>query len=440
MIEVDITTLTYGGSGLGHVDGKAVFVAGAIPGDRVRCKVVQDKKRYAKAQLVEVLTPSAQRRTPPCEYFAECGGCDWQQLSYDDQCDWKQRLFVDSCQRQLNLDAARILPLVVSPKEMGYRSRIQLKCCNTVAGFMIGFYRRGSHAVVNVNHCLVIDPAIDALITPLRQLFDGTEYAAAVPQIDIAVGDADGLVGDDGAACRIIVHYNGREQSRGRQQSAFCDWLRRRISALDAAVLVQGGRKSPLTVIQGEAELTIEVDEPPLALNYGPGGFAQINLAQNRQLVEMVKQRAALQGDETVLDLYCGMGNFSLPLARRSARVVGVEGYTPSIDSARANARRHAIDNCSFFAEPVERFLRRWHEAVDVVVLDPPRSGAKEAVVEILRCSPQRIVYVSCDQQTLMRDLGELLKGPYRLESIRAVDMFPQTCHTEVVALLERKS
>lgn len=423
-IELEITTLIHGGSGLGHHDGKAVFVAGAVPGDVVRCRLVQEKKRYAKAELVAVVAPSTSRRQPPCAHFEQCGGCDWQQLSYADQCHWKQQLFSDSCQRQLRLDEALIRPLVASPQAMGYRSRVQFKCYGAPGGFALGFYRRGSHFVIDIDHCPVIDPAIEALRPQLKALFDRTDYAGWVPQIDVAVGDDE--------QCRVIIHY------RGQQQAAFCDWLRPRVAALSAAVFVQCGRKSSLVALQGETDLTICVDEPPLQLSYGPGGFAQVNLAQNKRLVELVLEALPLDGSERVLDLYCGMGNFSLPLARRAAHVVGVEDYAPSIDSARRNAAANGVDNCQFFAEPAEAFMQRWQQPVDVVVLDPPRSGAKQAIDGIVRCAPKRMVYVSCDQQTLMRDLQQLLHHGYRLLSAQAVDMFPQTCHTEVVAVLER--
>ena len=428
MIELTVTTLAHGGAGLGHHDGKAVFVFGAIPGDRIRCRIVQSKKRYARAELVEVVEPSDQRQEPACPHFGDCGGCDWQQLSYEQQCYWKQQLFADSCVRHGHMDQQCIRPFVPAPQAFGYRSRVQFKCYNAPQGFVLGFYRRGSHYVIDVRRCPVIAPPIAAQMAHFRALFDGSVYASLVPQIDVAVGSDEAL--------RTIVHY------RGKEPDAFCAWLAERLDvvdgAIDGTVLVQTGRKSSLTLLRGEADLGIEVDEPPMTLHYGPGGFAQVHLAQNRQLVAHVMEAAEVTSKDTVLDLYCGMGNFSFPLARRAGEVVGVEDYAPSIVSADKNRDALGLTNATFHACSVEEFLGRWKRTVDVIVLDPPRSGAREAIEGIIRCRPRRIVYVSCDQQTLMRDLT-VLGQAYEVTSIEALDMFPQTCHTEALAMLERR-
>ena len=424
IVELTITTLAHGGSGLGHHDGKAVFVQGAVPGDRVQCRIFQNKKRYARAELMAVLEPSAVRQTPPCPYFGDCGGCDWQQLPYDEQCRWKQQLFADSCERHGHIDPAQVLPLVSARQTLAYRSRVQFKCHNTPDGFVLGFFRRGSHYVIDIDHCPVIASQLSALIAPLRQLFDGSAYASVVPQIDVATGSDD--------RCRIVVHF------LGAQPDHFHQWLYERTESWDAAVLVQSGRKSSLCQLHGDSDLVIEVDEPPVALRYGPGGIAQVHLEQNRALVDLVITRAGVSATDRVLDLYCGMGNFSLPLARRAASVVGVEDYPLSIDYAKRNSAAQGFENTRFFARAVESFMPQWQEPVDVIVLDPPRSGAREALDGILACRPRKIVYVSCDQQTMMRDLKVLGQG-YQVVSIQAVDMFPQTCHTEAVAVLERR-
>ena len=423
MIELTVTTLAHGGAGLGHHDGKAVFVFGAIPGDRIRCRIVQSKKRFARAELVEVVEPSADRQQPACPHFGACGGCDWQQLSYEQQCHWKQQLFTDSCERHGHIDRNRIQPFVPAPSAFGYRSRVQFKCYDTPEGFILGFYRRGSHYVIDVRQCPVIAAEIADQMTPWRQLLDGSIYAALVPQIDMAVGSDSAL--------RTIVHY------RGDAVEDFCQWLTGQLDAVSGTVLVQVGRKSSLTLLRGQPELTIEVDHPALPLRYGPGGFAQVHLEQNRFLVEQVLAAAEVGPNDTVLDLYCGMGNFSLPLARRAGQVFGVEDYAPSIDSAKSNGDACGIKNTTFRACSVESFLHEWARPVDVIVLDPPRSGAREAVDGMIRCQPRRIVYVSCDQQTLMRDLT-VLGQAYRVKFVQALDMFPQTAHTEAIAVLDR--
>ena len=421
IIELAVTAMANGGSGIGHHNGKAVFVAGAVAGDVVRCRIEQNKKRYARARLLEVLEASPQRCRPLCAAFGECGGCDWQQMPYAQQCYWKQQLFADNCRRHGHIDEGKILPLVAAEQTWAYRSRVQFKCYNSAAGFVIGFYRRGSHYVVGVDTCPVLETRLNELIAPLRAVFDGSDYAACVPQIDAAVGS--------NGARRVVVHYIGNAREE------FCRWLLRRCAAIDGALLVQCGRKSSLTLLRGDADLAIEVDEPPLRLCYGAGGFAQIHLQQNRRLVEMVVRGSAVGSTDSVLDMYCGMGNFSLPLARRAARVTGVEDYAPSITSARRNASAAGLDNTTFYAAAVEGYLRQCTAAVDVVVLDPPRSGARAALDGIMALRPRTIVYVSCDPHTLMRDLA-ILGRDYSVTTIQAVDMFPHTCHTEAVAIL----
>lgn len=423
-VTLEITTLTHGGDGLGRLDGKAVFVSGAVPGDHVRCRLVVEKKRYAKGQLLEVLTPSPMRVKPPCAHFDDCGGCDWQQLSYADQCRWKERLFRENCLHQLSPDPAVIKPLLVSPQPLGYRSRVQFKCCMTSSGFKLGFYRRGSHAVVDLISCPVVDPKINILIPQLRQLFDDSPYANQIQQIDVAVGDS--------GSPRVIIHLNSDQIGR------FCDWLSARVDHLSVALFVQGGRSAHLQQIKGERDIAIEVDDPAMTLAYGPGGFAQINLKQNRALVGLVKGAATVGTDDTVLDLYCGMGNFSLPLARQVKHVIGVEGYAPAIERAKNNAAKNGIVNTTFHADTVEKFILSLQGSVDVVILDPPRAGAKEVSLALLKLQPRRIVYVSCDQHTLMRDLKILLEQCYQLRSIQPIDMFPQTAHTEVLAILDK--
>lgn len=421
---VDITTLTHGGDGLGRLDGKAVFVSGAIPGDQVRCRLTVEKKRYAKGRLLEVIQSAPSRVEPPCQHFSECGGCDWQQLSYEDQCGWKERLFRDNCHHQLDIDPAVVKPLVQSPQQMGYRSRVQLKCSVSGDKFLLGFYRRASHSVVDICRCLVVDPRIEHLISPLRQLFDKSSYARQVTQVDVAVGD--------GGTPRIVIHFKGNKLDN------FVQWLQQNAGHVEGSLFVQDVHSESTQHVRGEVGVSIGVGRPAITLTYGIGGFAQINLKQNRHLVEMVLREAQLCDDDTVLDLYCGMGNFSLPLARQVKHVIGVEGYAPSIASAEKNAAATGCENVTFHSCRVEQFMGTMSEKVDIVVLDPPRAGAKEALVPLLKLKPRSIVYVSCDQQTLLRDLTVLIDGGYQLESIQPIDMFPQTAHTEVLAVLRQ--
>ena len=429
---VEIRSLAQGGHGVAtSADGRTLFVPGTVPGDRLRCRITEVRRRYLRGQLVELVQSGPERIVPQCRHFGDCGGCDWQMLAYADQCRYKQQLLQQTCAHRLGAAAAECLePLLASETAFGYRSRAQLKAHAAGGAFALGFYRRGSHFVVDVQDCPLLAAPLRALLAPLRQLFAGTPYAAWVPQIDAAT--------DDAGAIRLLVHY------RGEDLAAFCRWLQPRLATLAVAgplaVLVQAGRKARIRLLCGEPQLRIRVDEPPLWLAYGPGGFAQVHLAQNRALVARLLDWAAVQPSDQVLDLYCGMGNFTLPLARRAARATGVEDYAPSIEAARANARETGLAARTVFeVAATADCLSRLTAAPDLVVLDPPRSGAYEAVAGLVRLRPSRLVYVSCDPQTLLRDLVPLLGQGYDLLRLGALDLFPQTHHTEVVALLQAR-
>jgi 23S rRNA (uracil1939-C5)-methyltransferase len=424
-IELTIDSLAFGGSGVGRHDGKAVFVPLTAPGDRVSCRIVREKARYAEAEMLALLEPAPQRRVAPCPVFGICGGCQWQHLPYTEQGRWKERIFADQLRRQGGIVEPTVLPLVPSPNEWHYRSRVQFKCRQTENGFVIGFYKRASHYVIDVTHCPITDERLNGVLTLFRQWLPAAPDPACIPQVDLEIG-SDGAV-------RAVVHCLGEE-------GALAAFLQPLAEGAGIALFLQPGRKETLLAVCGSGELEIEVDEPPLQLAYGAGGFAQVNLAQNRELVRAVVVAAALTGRERILDLYCGMGNFSLPLARRAGEVIGVEDYAPAIEQARRNARRNGISNAVFHAMPAEGAAARLTggSPFDLVVLDPPRSGAFAVVKELLRLPPRRILYVSCDPATLARDLKSLLHQGFELLWSRPFDLFPQSSHTESLSLLQQ--
>jgi 23S rRNA (uracil1939-C5)-methyltransferase len=318
-----------------------------------------------------------------------------------------------------------VLPLVPSAEEWHYRSRVQFKCRQTESGFVMGFYRRGSHFVVDVEECPITAAPLNEVLRLFRQWLPASPCPAQIPQVDLECGD-DGRV-------RAVVHAIGGE---GR---ALGDYLRPLAERYGLALFLQSGRKETLVPVCGEADLQIDIGEPPRQLAYGPGGFAQVNLAQNRAMVREVVAAAALTGRERVLDLFCGMGNFSLPLAVHAGEVLGVEADARAIAKARENARRHRIANAVFHARPADGAAselalgRRW----DLAVLDPPRAGAYPVIRELAQVRPARIFYISCDPSTLARDLVPLLYAGYRLCSVRPFDLFPQTGHIETISCLQ---
>ncbi len=420
-----IDSLAYGGNGVGRHEGKAVFVPHSAPGDLLRCRVTREKKRYAEAELTELVEPSNQRRQPLCPVFGRCGGCQWQHLPYREQAHWKERIFRDTLVRQCALPAEKILPMAAAPDEWGYRSRVQFKCQQTDNGFVMGFYRRGSHYVIDVEHCPIAAGAINGALARFRAWLPASPCSERIPRVDMAV--------DDEGRVRVVLHV------LDDPADALADYLRPLAAEADYALFLQSGRENTLLHVLGDDDLHIRpLADTELRLAYGPGGFAQVNLEQNRRLVAEVL--GAIEGGRPrrILDLCCGMGNFSLPLARIADAVVGVEDHVPSIDKARNNAAANALANVRFHARSAEGAYAALAGSggFDLVVLDPPRTGAHQVARELAALRPARIIYISCDPPTLARDLVPLLQAGFQVQWSRPVDLFPQTYHTESVTSL----
>jgi len=420
-----IDALTYGGRGVGRLDGKAVFVPLSAPGDEIEVDLAEERKRYATGRIRQLLNPGQERREPPCEVYGDCGGCQWQHLDYGSQLRWKEQLFGDILQRQAGVDISLVLPIVASDDEWHYRNRVQLKCHALGSGMAIGFYRSGTHFVTNIEHCPIAAHGINRAIRWLRPLLETAPRPERIPQVDIGCGDDE--------AIRLVIHHLDPIDP---------DWINRvgqAVATEGYSLFLQSGRKETLTRVCGRDDLFLRLGVPPLTLAYGPGGFAQVNSSQNRKLVEAVIEAAAVKGHERVLDLYCGMGNFSLPLARCCSSLIGVEEYPPSIAKAKQNACDNGIDNARFFALPAQAAQQvRSLGPFDLVLLDPPREGASQALDLLQQLSPRTIIYVSCDPMTLARDLKSLVNGGYHVRFSRPFDLFPQTYHIESLTVLDR--
>ena len=427
-LELTIDSLAFGGNGVGRHAGKAIFVPLTAPGDRIACRIVRDKGRYAEAELIEVLQPGAGRRPAPCPVFGQCGGCQWQHLDYSTQVAWKERVFSDQLSRGAKVPSELIRPLLEAPDQWHYRSRVQFKCHRTATGLAIGFFRRGSHFVIDLPSCPITDHRLNAILGEFRRWLPDAPSPDRIPQIDLAI--------DDQGQVRAVVHCLDPASER------LGDFLRPLAQATGLNLFIQVGRKESLVPICGQDSLVILVDDPPLSLAYGPGGFAQVNLDQNRRMVEEVLGSRPWRGNERVLDLYCGMGNFSLPIARRVRSVVGIEDFAPALNWARRNARQNGLSNLDFRSRSAEGALSEIFPDLppDLVILDPPRSGAFSVARELAKTQPQAILYVSCDPSTLARDLQLLLHRGYSLSWSRPIDLFPQTFHTESVTFLTRQT
>jgi 23S rRNA (uracil1939-C5)-methyltransferase len=433
--ELEIERMCYGGAGFGRLEGKACFIQFAAPGDRVRIRILKEKRSFLEGELLEIPVPSALRVAAACPLFGRCGGCNWQHLPYAEQLKQKGEIFGDSLRRLGRVESACLEPVAPSAKEYGYRSRIQLKLSRKGGTTALGFFRGATHEVVDAPlGCAIADPLLNTITAQFRALLPLLPELAAVSQIDLAMSD-------DGESVAVL-HLDGNDPAPLHQAL---------LGARDQLPSVSGlylraGAKSRIEKVFGVESLSYHLPADlvpgsrPMALRFGRGGFSQVNYPQNLRLIRTVLELAALTGKERVLDLYCGNGNISVPVAPFAAQLLGIEGYAPSIDDALANAKANGVLNATFqvsdAALAVARLAARG-ERFDLIILDPPRSGA-ESVGEIARLAPKSIIYVSCDPPTLSRDLALLGEKGYRVVVSQPVDMFPQTYHLESVTLLKR--
>lgn len=391
IIEMRIEKLVYGGDGLGRVDGRAVFVPGTAPGDLVRVRVVEQKKSFLRAEVLDVVEPGPSRRTPPCPLAGECGGCQFQHVDYTAQIAAKGEFVRDALARIGRIDFAGDIPVHADAEhELGYRVRATAHVVRTRDRVLFGFFAPRSHRVVDVESCPLLVPELDAAWHRAR---DSRERLHRVETLDLAVGDVG--------------------------------------AAADPPVAAVGG-----------SDLETEVEG--VRYRFAPGSFFQANRPLLGALVRAAtdgNEGAAPAPDAVALDLFAGVGLFAIPLARRFGRVVAVESDGRATAFARANADANGIANLEIAVEPVESWLARGAVAageVDLALLDPPRTGlGLEGARLLAALAPRRIVYVSCDPSTLARDLRVLVDAGYELRSVEAFDLFPQTFHVETVARLD---
>lgn len=410
---VTINQMSYGPHGVGRLlDGKAVFVRGVAPGEEVEVAVTEDRKTFAYAELLDVITPSADRRRPPCEYLPACGGCPWQHLRYDAQLRAKEQSVRDALTRIGKLDASVVLPILPSPLEMGYRNRLNLR----VDAGEVGFYRGATHTLVPITHCLLAEAEVDGAIVAARDLV--RRLRSRLKRIEVVAR---------GGAPGVVLHAEVEGDLECDDAASLDRFL---LGAQHVAGVVLQGRGWRRTWGDVTASITpadgVRMESPA-------GVFSQVNPLANRILVETALALSEVSAADCVLELYAGAGNLTFPIARRAARVVAVEQNEIAANAATDSARalKHVEIRVSSSARAVERIVAK-HERFDVVVLDPPRSGAAEVIKSLLEIAPRRIIYVSCNPTTLARDLARL-SVRYRVEAVQPIDMFPHTYHVESV-------
>jgi 23S rRNA (uracil1939-C5)-methyltransferase len=402
-----------------------VFVEGALPGERVASRRISGKRKFDVARATQILEASPGRREPRCPHFGVCGGCATQHADERTQMAAKQRWLEDNLERIGKVRPETLLPIVYGP-EWGYRRRARLSVRHVASrgGAMVGFRERRSTHVADMRECHVLPPHVSALIPELRSLVNGLSVRERLPQIEVAVGD--------NATALVFRHLEPLSDADQRLLRKFAEensihvWLQ------------PGGPETAQPLHPATSELYYELPEFGVRIGFRPTDFTQVNHAVNRSLVARAVRLLDPQPGERVADLFCGLGNFSLPLAAKGGRVVGFEGNSELVKRAQANAAANGLvaqfETMDLFKPSLEPYA-----PFEKILLDPPREGAVEIVKALPAQWPRRIVYVSCDPATLARDAGILVhtKG-WHLAAAGVVNMFPHTAHVESIAWFER--
>jgi 23S rRNA (uracil1939-C5)-methyltransferase len=409
MPEIEISAMTFGPFGVGRHDGKAVMVPGAVAGDKLDVEIVSERRDYAVAKIRKVVSASADRRVAPCTYLPRCGGCDWQHIEYSAQVRFKGEVVARELGHALGLEIDPVGLVEPAPAEFGYRSRIRLR---VGAKGVLGFYEAVSNTIVEIDSCMVAEVGIRMPLHLARSL------GKRVEEIEVV---------RDGAREVQVAHL---------KKPVSDEDLRRAQNVLEAdneiAGIVLRAGASRATV--GNTAISIEL-EPGLSIDADADLFSQVNRAQNQKLVASVMEMAAIHEASPVLDLFCGAGNFSLPASRRGARVTGVDDDAGAIAAAARNAERLRFRDAQFIAMKASAtadFLHRARYRPEIIILDPPRTGALDLMEPIVKLRAPAVIYVSCDVTTLSRDLRVLAGAGYKINRVRGFDFFPNTHHVEI--------
>lgn len=429
--ELEIDDLTLEGQGVGRHEGKACFVADALPGERVLVTPMGRKRNYDTARLERILRKSPDRVEPPCRWFGTCGGCRLMHLSVPAQRQIKEKTLFAALERLGKVQPAQRLPPIID-SDLGYRrtARLGVKYVARKGGTLVGFRERGGRYLADMLDCRVLHPAIGDRITILRELINGLELREFIPQIETVVDDT-------GLAALIFRHLRPLSDADQERLRVFAEIEGVQVflqSAGPDSVLPLAGPKQSL--LYGHPESHVEVQFTPL-------DFIQVHPEVNRQMVRQAIHWLAVDAESQVLDLYCGLGNFTLPLARQAGSVLGIEGDEKMLERARLNAQRQKIANTRYVQADLDQLdgnALPWSEqGFDRALLDPPRTGAAAAVRVIGDLAIPRLVYVSCNPATLARDAATLVhEYGYQLLAAGILDMFPHTAHVESMAVFVR--
>ena len=428
--EAQIQSLSHDGKGVARIDEKATFIQGALAGEKITFRYTNRKKSYDEGLVTSVIEASPDRVQPKCEHYEICGGCSLQHLDADKQIEAKQQVLLDNLEHIGKVSAQSILPPLTNDSVWGYRRKARLGVKNVPkkGKVLVGFRERASSFVADLTLCPVLHPRVGELLPQLSELVEGLSINAKLPQVEVAM--------DDDQCVLIFRILEDLADADAAAIKAFGE-------AHDIIPYTQRGGPDTVIPLSGiPADLHYALPDQNLELGFLPGDFTQVNTDINRKMINRALDMLDLNQNDTVLDLFCGVGNFTLPLATQAGTVVGVEGDEGLVQRAKSNAERNKLANVDFYAANLYEELKPqpWlSQSFTKALIDPPRSGALEILPLINKMGIETLLYISCYPGTLARDAGVLVNEMgYTLVSAGVMDMFPHTGHVESIALFKK--
>lgn len=431
-ISVSINTLSHDGRGVTQHEGKTVFVHGALPGEKVLCKVTKHHRRYSEGKVIAIENPSLERVAPRCAHFGICGGCSMQHIDIKHQIQIKEKILLEQLKHFGNVVPQSLLEPTTG-NGWGYRgkARLGVKFVTKKGKLLVGFREKLSNYLADIDACPVLHPSVGERLSLINGVITQLTQFDQIPQIEIAVGE--------NATALVIRHLT---------PLSACDLEKLCQFAKDYHFHLYLQPNAPdkphkIWPLSSDELLIYTMPDYQIEMKFHPLSFTQVNSEMNRQMIKKTLSLLSPQEEETILDLFCGIGNFTLPIARFAKSVIGIEVNQAMIQSAADNAQHNQISNAQFFSgnlmspAPSESWMQQTY---DKILLDPPRTGAKDIIAFFPNFKAKKVVYVSCNPATLARDAGELVHGQgYDLKTIGLINMFPHTSHIEAVAEFEKR-
>lgn len=427
--QAEIDAMGHDGRGIARIQEKATFIHGALPGETVMFRYTERRRNHDAGRVTQVLQAAPDRVQPKCQHYAVCGGCSLQHLAPHAQVLAKQAILLDNFRQIGKLEPGQVLPPLTNQEPWGYRrkARLGVKYVAKKGKVLVGFRERASSFVADIAHCPVLHPQVGEKLPAISACIDRLSIRDKVPQIEVAMDDA-----------QCVLIFRVLEPPSAQDKARLADLAGQH----GYTVYLQPAGPDSVQPLGLAADLHYQLPQHQITLGFLPQDFTQVNSEINRQMVDRAIGLLELQAQDQVLDLFCGVGNFTLALAKYAGRVAGVEGDAGLVQRARENAARNGLGNVDFYTANLYEALQpaNWlQQTFNKALIDPPRSGAQQILHLLPKLGVERLVYVSCYPGTLARDAGGLVHGHgYRLVSAGVMDMFPHTAHVESIALFVR--